>query len=225
MKTTRATRPPAKIRFGPPKYGRVGPPWWDDRPVFLIGGGPSLKGRDLSRLRERGWVVGVNRAADFCPVDATFTLDMKFAREYSNRLEEWAKSHEVYLCVPSGHSARVVRGAIYLDRIHVRGVSTDPGLIAQGLHSGYGALNLALLKRAKRIVLLGYDLAGSGHWHDGYSWDKEITAARYHPRWADRFLDVARHLPRAYPGVEIVNANPRSRVKCFPFTTYKEVGL
>jgi hypothetical protein len=227
MKTAPPLRPADKARIGATKFGRVQPPWWDDRPVFIIGGGSSLKGRDLSRLREQGWVVGVNRAADFWPVDATFTLDMKFAREYASTLEKWAKQHEVYLCLPSGSVARSVPGAVYLERVHLRGVTTNRSQIAQGLHSGYGAVNLALLKQARKIVLLGIDLDLAGHWHDGYSWDRVSSRlhGRYYDRWADRFADVARHLPKVYPGVEIVNANPKSKVKAFPFASYKEFGL
>lgn len=210
------------------ELGEVGPPFWAERPVFIVGGGTSLKGRDLSRLRDRGWVLGVNRAAEFIPVDATFSLDTKFAREYGAQLAEWAKVHQVYLTVPPdfGSYARIVPGVIYLSKVSMRGLSLNQSAIT-GLNSGYGALNLAVLKRAREIVLLGFDLTpppvpADRHWHSGYAWDRGQTATRTYPSWADRFRDVLKNLPS---GVTVTNANPASAIKAFPFATYEEFGL
>ena len=48
-------------------FGTIGPPWWDDRPLWIVGGGSSLSGYDLSDLWISGRVLGVNRAADLVP--------------------------------------------------------------------------------------------------------------------------------------------------------------
>jgi hypothetical protein len=214
------------------KFGQVTEPWWDGRPVFVVGGGPSLAGRDLSLLHERGHVLGVNRAADHWPlVDATFSLDREFARRYAAHLAHWGKTHEVYLAVSTDwhRSARQIQGVTYLEREHGRGLSLDPGKIRNGLNSGYGALNLAVLKRAREIFLLGFDLTepkekAPTHWHSGYEWGTRSTV-KYWQRWADRFVDISHDLAQHRPDVRVYNANPKSAIRAFPFTTYEEIGL
>lgn len=211
--------------------GEVGPPWWDDRPVFIVAGGPSLRGRDLSGLRSRGWVLGVNRAADTVPCDASTSLDGLFIGRYKPRLEQWiAKGQQVYLCVDPDHRKPPVAGAVYLlrQRFEDAGAwSADPRKIVNGANSGYAALNIALLKRARTVYLLGFDMVPPAkprlgrHWHDGYPWSKSYSSGTYE-RWV-RYLDeAARQLPQ---GVEVLNANPASAVRGFPFTTYEALGL
>lgn len=213
----------ATLAYG---FGAVDAPWWDDRPVFIIGGGPSLAGRDLSRLRERGWVLGVNRAADLAPVDATFSLDAVFIRRRADGLAKWAETQQVYLGMPASYGGPFIPGAIYLDRIRGTGLSRHPGRVINGLNSGYSALNVAVLKRAKEIFLLGYDMQPTPrdaltHWHGGYPW-QERQHQTYYARWAALFKDAAAALPA---GVKVWNCNPHSGVRAFPFSSYEAIGL
>lgn len=206
-------------------FGRVHLPWWNDRPLWIVGGGPSLRGRNLSRLRERGRVLGVNRAADMIPCDATFSIDRYFIKERAASLGRWAAAgQEVYLAVAEDWftHTRPIPGVIYLRRVRGRSVREDPTEIANSLNSGYGALCLALKKKAREIYLLGFDLHDSGgHWHDGYSWENGSSRI-YFGRWADRFEEIASSLPE---GIRVYNCNPRSRVRAFPCIPYEEVGL
>jgi len=208
-------------------FGTISEPWWDDRPVWIIGGGPSLAGYDLTDLRARGRVVGTNRAAELVPCDATFTLDQTFIKNRADELARWALDQEVFAAMdvgwfdPDGNES--IPGVTYLRRIHGTGVGTDPGIIVNGLNSGYGALCLAILKRARDIFLLGYDLRENAHWHDGYPWQKRGGGMSiYYDRWAARFADIRRDLPG---GVTVWNCNPSSAVTAFPFLSYEDIGL
>lgn len=208
------------------KFGKVHAPWWDDRPVFVIGGGPSLAGYDLSDLRRRGWVLGINRAADIVPVDATFSVDYTLIREFHDRLRMWADRHEVYVAVSPDYNEPIIPGVTYLERREGKGLSDDPAAVINGLNSGYGGVNLAILKRAREIYLLGFDLTPLGaedatHWHGGYPWQARRSEI-YYQRWADRFSEMLLHIPA---GVEIINANHRSAITAFGFTTYENIGL
>lgn len=204
------------------QFDAVGEPWWNDRPVFIIGGGPSLRGRDLSGLIWKGTVLGVNRAADFWPCHASFSFDQNFIGMREQSLGAWAAAgQEVFVAVEPDWRPRRVPGVRYLERRRQQGLSSDPRAIAEGKSSGFGALNLAVLKRARRIVLLGYDLQAGGNWHDGYPWGNGI-GHRYFDRWAQVFDRGAQDLPA---GVEVVNANPGSAIRCFPFTSYDELGI
>ena len=207
-------------------FGEVHAPWWDGKDVYVVGGGPSLRGCDLNRLSDRGYVLGVNRAADFVECDATFTQDRTLIWNWSAWLEREALDGEVYLAVDPSHDGIPIPGATYLKRRRTvlrtsSGLSADPSEVANGLNSGYGALNLAVLKRAQRIFLLGFDLDRAGNFHAGYPWSNR-SSERNFADWADKFRFAAAALP---DGVEVFNANPESRVRAFPFTTYGELGL
>lgn len=202
---------------------RVAEPYWSDRQVFIVGGGPSLEGRDLASLRARGIVLGVNRAADFWPCDATFSFDQNFLRGRVRDLHLWAENgQEVYGALEESWTLPRAQGVRYLRRITAAGLSRDPGTIHSGKTSGFGALNLAVLKGARRIALLGFDFKtgrdGRRHWHDGYTWGSGTT--KYYETWAKAFDSV--ELPE---GVEVVNANPDSGLRKFPFTTYDALEI
>lgn len=210
---------------------------WSDRPVYVVGGGPSLAPHvDALKWRHEFYVLGVNRAAELLGptnVDATFSLDRMFIDRYHDRLYEWANPedpyHEVYLAVAAGwdESHALVPGATYLERRAMAGLSEDPAAVANGLNSGYGALNLATLKGAREIYLLGFDFNEPApteptHWHDGYDWGNR-SAVKYWSRWAARFDAAAADCERL--GVKVWNANPTSLVRAFPFVTYEDLGL
>lgn len=210
-------------------FGAIWSPWWDDRDLFIVGGGPSLRGRDMSGLRKRGRVLAVNRAFELIPCDAVFSLDLTFIKNRRRELEMAARRSEVILAVPDDYSDGLVAGATYVKRIQGKGVSFDPRAIINGLNSGYGAVNVAILKRALRIYLLGFDLVAPatgepGHWHDGYDWNNGSSRI-YYSRWAQRFDEIARDVDMLGGTVQIINANPSSAIRCFPFTSYEDLGL
>lgn len=203
-------------------------PAWSERPVYIVGGGPSLAGRDLSRLPGLGFVVGVNRAGDFVEVSATFSIDMRWVQAKRETLAEWAKRHEVCVAAPADHDRAPVPGVTYLQRVEDgRHCSNDQGKIRNGRNSGHGAIQYAILKGGRDIILLGFDLVKVAkdeptHWHDGYPWESSRGSQVLYPSWWHYLEQLASDLP---PGVTVRNANPESAVKAFPFTTYEAVGL
>ena len=201
----------------PVVFGAVGPPWWNDRTVYVVGGGPSLKGFDFTRLPSLGHVFGVNQAMVDAHCCAGISIDRLFIDANRLRLETFAASRELYLA--PGNTWRKllepVAGATYLRNVPA-GLSREPGTVATGGTSGYAALNLAVLKGAKRIVLLGYDyglIDGRHHYHDAYPWH-HVANDQSWPAWAKQF-DAAAPLLAAQ-GVEVVNASPQSAITCFP---------
>lgn len=80
-------------------------------------------------------------------------------------------------------------------------------------NSGLGAIRLAMLFGAKRIVLLGYDCQHTGgkkHWHGDHPAGLGNAGSVQH--WPMRFAAFARRLS----GVEIVNSSRETALKCFP---------
>ena len=192
-------------------FGSVGPPFWSDRPVILLGGGPSIRGLDFSILPSIGYVVGVNQGMFDCDVDAGISIDRTFVRRNLAALRAFASMSELYLAV--GERDDLDLKAIYL-RDAMPPLSHDQGSVHPGGTSGYAALNLAVLKGAKRILLLGYDYgaaSGRRHYHDAYRMMDPSDDASWR-RWAANFHEASRNLV----GVEVMNASPLSRIACFP---------
>lgn len=205
---------PAEIRAS---YGVVSTPWWDDKPLAIVGGGPSLAGFDFNRLLGRYRVLAVNEALLHLPYppDAVFSLDNNWARHRC--AEMTCFRGEKFLAVQEDYWPYIDQSAVMLRRLRRYGLSVDQGSVHICGTSGYGALNLAYLKRARDIVLLGFDMAGSGHWHPEPGWGGEIALEP----WAAAFDDAAAQL--SAEGVRVVNASPRSKILSFPRVSLEEV--
>ena len=196
---------------------------WSNEPCFIIGGGPSLIGFDFNRLRGRGHVIVINRAFEFAPfADILFFMDWRFYRlchDDPARYRMWQdfKGHKVFLNI----MGRKLEDCYSVRSVGRHGLSKS---IAGGLHhgnnSGVGALNLALCLKARPIYLLGYDMRhenGQAHFHSGYG-------AVAHEKTA---LSFAREFERIGKGIAdksgIINLNPRSTLRLFPFGNVDEV--
>lgn len=191
---------------------------WGKGTVYLIGGGTSLTDFDFSVLKGR--VIGINRSAFELNADALFTLDQTFVRNYRDQIADFvASGKRAYLTMPVNDDQHVtIPGATYLLRMRGGGLSDDPARLF-GVHSGYAAINLAYLCGAKKIGLLGYDMAYSAkdktHFHDGYKWHGHHTK-RYYIKWAHNF-DQAK-LKLDDKGIKVTNyiGKPKSAITIFP---------
>ena len=163
------------------EYGEVTGDW-SDREVFVIGAGPSLEGFDFSVLD--GYTIGANKSAIVANTDAMFSMDWKFAVEFHDQIVEYGKPF--YFAVMTKHETQLKHNAIFLKSSREGSLSSNPKTII-GLNSGYGALNIAALKGAKKIGLLGFDmkLGTHKHFHGGYPWDRSKGAS--YNAWARRF--------------------------------------
>jgi hypothetical protein len=172
---------------------------WSKRPVFLVGGGPSLHGFDFARLEGRGIVCGINQSAldlEFC--DAGISLDWRFITERHHELCQFAQRRPFFQV--TSVREQLIPGAVQI-------IDAAEG---RSLTSGHAALRLALIKGATKIILLGFDYyiaSGRRNYHVGYSWhspDNDRSLAR----WAQQFV--------AIDGVEILNASPDSLITVYP---------
>ncbi|MCX5657919.1 MAG: hypothetical protein NTZ48_06855, partial [Candidatus Omnitrophica bacterium] len=71
--------PPQYPKYNQDKflYTHIGEKVWEGQRCFIIGGGPSLKGFDFSKLKGE-LVIAVNRAWESCDCAITFFLDEQF---------------------------------------------------------------------------------------------------------------------------------------------------
>lgn len=209
--------------FSRPEFGAVGPLWWDDRPCIVVGTGASLAGFDFNRLRGLGYILAVKESWRDLPfADAVFGLDIPWMNWAARDLAALSARMPVYLAVPDQDlDHQPIAGPTYLKRTgRCDAFSESPDTIEAGGNSGFGALNLAFLKRAKRIVLFGYDFGGGHYCEDRYVTRPKDHNARYMPGWAGNFRHILPQLAAA--GVTVLNASPSSAIDAFPKVTIDE---
>lgn len=211
-------------------FSKVEPPVWDDKPVFVVGGGPSLiPWRDhLHKLADRGYVVAVNDAYVDVKPDAIVTLDYRWFKERKKDVP--SMPGPVYYVLPSGTKPEPpkVPNAIYLKRKQAKQgqvLSYDTDYLVNGLTSGHAGMQYAWLKGGKEIYLLGMDFKqgpkGEHHYHKRYTWGQTSSIRSCYPKWAERFNECRGMFKRA--GVQVYNCSPDTLLKGFDYVSYGEV--
>ena len=193
---------------------------WSGQRCFIIGGGPSLKRFDFSRLRGE-LVIGINRAFESIDPAVLFTMDLRFTG-WAARGELGADSREKFNALRA--TKTIIRNqevpadfyAIARSNQSELTFSLDRGFCNQN-NSGFGALNLALCLGADPIYLLGFDMHGNAdtgkqEWfHGGYP--------AVQPNWVyNDFLALFyRHANEINRRARVINCNPDSALRCFEF--------
>ena len=203
---------------------------WRGERCFIIGGGPSLSGFDFERLRGKGRIIATNKSYLDVPfADILFFMDgsktsfyglVKSGRLASGCLEKWKafQGHKVFLNIV-GRKYDDVYSIRALGRVGLS-MSLKKGLY-HGNNSGAGALGLAICLRANPIYLLGIDgkfEGGKSHYHGGYPSKHPESVYK---SFVGQFEKAGRLI--AQKGFKVVNLNPGSAVRCFPFSTIEEV--
>lgn len=203
---------------------------WTGEPAYIIGGGPSLAGFEFGRLRGRGRVIAINRAYEFAPfADILFFMDNGFYQWvhdgtlFPGCLEAWNafQGYRVFLNI-IGREYGDVYSIRSLGRVGLSS-SLKQG-IYHGNNSGVGAVNLAFILKANPIYLLGIDCkidptTKAAHFHSGYT-RRPMGGAAFKSFQTD-FARLARFTSRT--SFSIINLNPNSGVRNFPFSTIDEV--
>ena len=202
---------------------------WKNKPCFIVGGGPSLKGFDWTMLK--GYrTIGVNRAFERFEPTIIFSMDTRFLNWVMNDkytlVKDGAetkakfmasKAYKVWLCtytigLPKGFFIVHVATSYFYGLRNFSLSSMQEG-ICHGDNSGYAALNLAVCLGANPIYLLGFDCKhenGRSHWHEGHVMGQKRKDAE---KWASRFEIAAKIL--APTEFRVVNLNPDSALECF----------
>ena len=209
-----------------PGFSSVIPRDWGDRPVAIVGGGPSLRGFDFDRLRGRFTVLAVNASMFDIPfADAGFSIDRKAMREWWARLRQLR--YPQYYAVPDfdlpGITIPPTTQMHFLLRRPGNVFDRRPGCISAGGTSGFGALHLAYHRGARKIILLGFDYGGrGGNWHhnEQHYGFRQTQDAKNWAQWARNFDHAAAVLCKS--GVEVINASPESAITVFPRITVEE---
>ena len=176
----------------------------EDKALYIIGGGPSLKGFNWELLRGKN-VLSINRAFQAVPwAIATFWTDSRFYKWYEKDLKRFKG-----VKIGCRYSQLYDKSVILVRSTGGAGVDEYPYHIRAGNNSGFAALNVGYHLGAKRIYLLGYDMRsdkGGTHWHDGY-----VTAHNhdiYERAMMKDFINSEKYYKKVK--VKLYNANPDS---------------
>ena len=203
------------------------------QPAYVLGGGRSLQGFDASIIQGRGRVIAVKESGlTLAPwADVLYWCDPQWTDANWQRLHLHtgphkvcrAQLHERYSTTPPAladkiKASLISAGVKHLPRDPRNALSTDPTKTGEPVDTGGSAINLAHLFGATTIVLLGFDMRTTGHWHGRTL--KEPEAKHY-----ERFIPPIERMAVALKaaGVRVINCTPGSALTCFPFMPIEEV--
>lgn len=219
--------------------------WWEEDPVVILAGGPSLKTQDLSKVwSDAIHIITINDSWRLLPYPNPFTIqitdcgpglipyfcDAKWWQmemsKNSRSLDNNVSFHDMIykgFWVTSSQEFNDHPQVRTLKLTGEQGLELDPTGLRHGSNSGYQAINLAVNLGAKKIILLGYDMQivnGKSHWHNEPrqpNVDFKLTLAKSMLPHFESLIEPLNTL-----GVEVFNATPNSALKCFPEITLEE---
>ena len=203
---------------------RIKPDW--NCPVVVAASGPGLTKDVAWAVRKARWfgpyrIVCVNDAWRlFLNADILYACDEAWwdvhdgapdfkGQRWSSQGSDKQHNDDKRKCAAKW-KLNLVRGR------HGDGFSTDQEVIHYGHNSGFQAVNLAILKGATKIVLVGFDM-------------REVEGRRHffgpHPsplRNNGDYKNFIRSFEKAQAPVPIINATPGSALTCYPMMPLDE---
>ena len=188
------------------------------RPVFIIGGGASLRDFTWDRLKKKQTIV-LNLAYRMVPwADVMFFGDNRFLDKYGDP----SPSHHFYqfkgrsIVTTAPHAGGCWGGrdnrVLYVSPENLAVTMGDVTVDATNKCTGAQSILLAHHLGAQQIVLLGFDNK-PGHWAalKHYAYPRPCEPEAYQT-YAANFAEVAQL------GLSVVNATPGSALDCFPIS-------
>jgi hypothetical protein len=180
--------------------------------VVCIASGPSLLQSDIDFCRGKAKVFVVNDVYKLAPwADVLYSCDFDWWSWQEKHHKKEIEAFEGEKWTISKDAARAYNINL-IGYVRSKKFSTDPSYIVTGGNSGFQALNLAVLRGFKRVVLLGYDmsLAKDGKRHFFGDHPKHMDKKSDYASWAEKFEAAAPLID-----AEVVNCTRRTALTCF----------
>lgn len=184
--------------------------------------GPSLTAEDCAYVRGKAAVIAVNDAHRLAPwADILYSSDRRWWPHYKGVPTFEGLRYGVGSAPGKRNPFRDLPIQV-LQNTGYTGLELKPDGLRTARNSGYAAINLAVHLGPRRIVLLGYNMNGSGpaHFFGNHPAGLNQTRALY-PGWAKSFDALVR--PLAEAGIEIFNCTENSSLEAFPRRRLREV--
>lgn len=195
----------------------------EERTITVIGGGPTAAAASVAELA-RFPAIAVNDGYRLHPsCEAVYAADRAWWKGHIQQIDKTCSEATRRFC-PDDYTCRSFG-------LEFRAVSTRGGLSRDHFtlnaggaigNSGAQAINLAWLAGARRILLVGFDMArgrGKDHWFGDHP-DGIRRESPYHV-FVQGMWELARDL--AADGVQVLNASPDSQLKYWPRITTAEL--
>ena len=184
---------------------------WPGDTFVCLGSGPSLTQDDVDACRGRARVIAIKNTVTMAP-----WADVLYGAGADANGQTWWHREGPRLTFPGlrytlDHEAR--HWASVLRRDREMGLSSDPGKLCLGYHSGYQAINLAVHLGARRIVLLGYDIQKTGGKDHFFGAHPHKNPPPY-DLFMSRFPSIVE--PLEARGISVVNASRETALTIFP---------
>lgn len=204
-------------------FGEVGAPFFDDAPVAIIAGGRSLDHFNFLNLRGLCHVIAVKGSIFDLPwADCGVGSDFPRLEEWCSKLE--SVSMPVYWPIIErlwvNSKLKKPDCLTFLHKLDGFKISENPAEAYAGGTSGFVALNIAVLKRATKIFLFGFDYLTPDtrqHWNEDHYKEKRHQASSNWNHWAHSYRMIAPTLKEM--GIDVINASPDSAINCFEKVT------
>lgn len=196
--------------------------------VAIIGGGPSLKGFDFSRIPKHHKIIAINAAFKYAPqADFVFSEDLRFIERFGSELL-MAKPKVVWHCLRGINPERGVkacRNIIIIKEVRDdKYRSRDLTSLSYSSNSAVGAINLCDILAFDHIYLLGIDCRSDGlfmqNFHNEYPEDWLSTSMNASSWKSDLENWVAPNC--RIPITNVINPAYESTVECWPKITLEE---
>ena len=179
---------------------------WPGNTCFLLGGGPSLKDVDVSKLKGKR-VIAINNAYKLAPwADVCFFMDSGWFRQHRKGLREFTG---LKITLASAIKDKTIK---QMGRGAKSGLHPDNRMLNHGGNAGHCSINLAVHFGATRICLLGFDMKMDKKEHN---WHREHERNMDDTIYEDNYLQSMATLPKAIEdrSIQILNLTKRSELK------------
>jgi hypothetical protein len=186
-------------------------------PTFIIGGGPSLKGKDLSELKGKS-AIGVNYDMFRPETKIGIFADLMFYKNFKYDIQ----AAHIPIVTMTPDAKKDFPFLYYMEKTKVNlldlsgnGLAWFHSQVSEAGNTGAAALNLAVVLGIREVVLIGFDMKeteGRRNHHDAYGYQEKGADpyGRFIKRF-ESFLPDLEHL-----GVKVYNSNLESAMECFP---------
>lgn len=193
------------------------PRQWPGSTIVCLGTGPSLTPDQVEFCRGRAPVIAIKNAVDVAPwADVVYGAGVDRTNWWGANGARIARTHQGLRFTLDRTAAA---WATVLKIGPPVGLSTSPDTLATGRHSGYSAINLAVLLGAARVLLLGYDMRHVGGKHHFFGGHPTGMVPDYR-EWPKNFRTLIEPL-KAF-GVSVINCTPGSAIDAFPTMSLSE---
>lgn len=194
----------------------------------IVGGGPSLRGFDLSRLFGKRNIIAVNAAFRFVPfADAVFSEDLRFIERFGNELQLF-QGKVIWHClkgIDPERGLKVCPNIITLrERRDDKYWSTSFDSLSFSSNSVVGAINLAEILGCNPIYILGVDCRAEGlmieNFHSAYPQEWSVGAMQA-LNWKSDFENWVAPNCKAKV-VNVINPAYESALECWEKMTLED---